>query len=60
MEKTEHPPKQPTSFLIRLRRLRGGGVRYQVRHIQSGQEVEGNTLEAVLAWVRQFEREPNG
>lgn len=57
MEKIERPPNQQTSFLVRFRTLRKGGVRYQVRHIQSGEEVEGDTLEAVLAWLESFRQD---
>ncbi|MDX2008176.1 MAG: hypothetical protein SFU83_23275 [Meiothermus sp.] len=57
MDKDRRPPNQPTSFLIRLRTQRKGGVRYQVQHIQSGEEVEGDTLEAVMAWLERFRQE---
>ena len=54
MNKIEHPPKQLTSFLVRCRTMRKGGVRYSVRHIQSGQEVEGEDLGAILAWIEEM------
>ena len=57
MNETEYPPKQLTSFLLRYRSLPKNRVRYYVRHIQSGQEVEGEDLGAILAWMERLRQE---
>ncbi|MDX2006708.1 MAG: hypothetical protein SFU83_15655 [Meiothermus sp.] len=58
MEKTKSQPKQQTSFMVRCRTLPRGGLRYEVRHIQTGREVETDSLESALAWMEQVRLEP--
>ncbi|WP_119339415.1 hypothetical protein [Meiothermus hypogaeus] len=59
MDKTKHLPKQQTTFLVRCWLLPGGSRRYQVRHVQSGQEAQTDSLEAALDWMEQFRLEPS-
>lgn len=57
MDKTKRLPKQRTTFLVRCWLLPDGSQRYQVRHVQSGQEAQTDSLEAALRWMEWFRLE---
>lgn len=57
MEKPKHLPKQQTTFMVRCWTLPSGNQRYHVRHVQSGLEVETDSLEAALPWMEQIRLE---
>ncbi|GIW35452.1 hypothetical protein [Meiothermus sp.] len=59
MDKTKRLPKQRTTFLVRCWLLPDGSGRYQVRHVQSGQEAQTDSLEAALRWMERFRLAPS-